>query len=355
MIYLRLNKIFICLIPIISLVTAKKFTCWKNSENINQYNMNDQSNLNNYIIILGTTKSGSNAIYDYLAGRGDLNDPLQGTEYQLPQMPNGLMTLEAISGKAFHPHTADFVLAQFEEITNTLFRPWKPWRHGKNYSSMLPLFKKEIEKFIDEICAAKLPMRLHWHKLMQPSVLYLFSNLKSRIGFTKVVPDTRLIVSQDNFILAAQKFHDRLFKTSSTKLPILLNQAGSGWNPIESTKYFTKRKVVYVTRNPFDQFAELKQIKKAVSVEGFIAWYQEMQRRLKEINNLDILHLRFEDFVNQNEKMIGVLCTHLLIPLDISSSYESNLSKKNIGKYQKILNQKEIEAIKQRLSEYIYV
>lgn len=334
---------------------VKKLTYWKITKSINQHHMNDQSNLNNYIIILGTTKSGSNAIYDYLSGRGDLSDPLKGIEYQLPQMPNGLMTLEAISGKAFHPHTADFALVQFEEITNTLFRAWKPWRYGKNYSSMLPLFKIETKKFIDDICAAKLPMRLHWHKLMQPSLSYFFSNLKNRIGFNKKVPQARLIVSQNNFILAAQKFHNRLFQISSSKFPVLLNQAGSGWNPIESTKYFSKRKVVYVTRNPFDQFAELKQIKKAVSVEGFIDWYQEMQRRLKEINSVDILHLRFEDFVNQNEKMIGVLCDHLLIPLNIVSSYEPNLSKKNIGKYKKILNQKEIDAIKQRLSEYIYV
>lgn len=317
--------------------------------------MNNQSNINNYIIILGTTKSGSNAIYDYLAGRGDLSDPLQGIEYQLPQMPNGLMTLEAIAGNSFHPHTADYVLTQFEEITNTIFRAWKPWRYGKNYFSILPLFKTEIEKFIDDICVAKLPMRLHWHKLMQPPILYFFSNLKSRIGFKRAVPHTRLIVSQDEFILAAQKFHNRLFQISSSKLPILLNQAGSGWNPIESTKFFLKRKVVYVTRNPLDQFAELKQIKKAVSVDGFIDWYKEMQRRLKEINNVDILHLRFEDFVNQNKKMIGVLCAHLIIPSDTTSSYEPNLSKKNIGKYKKILNQDDIIAIKRRLSEYIYV
>ncbi|MDA7732096.1 hypothetical protein N8842_01515 [Candidatus Pelagibacter sp.] len=49
--------------------------------------MGSQSILTNYIILLGTFYSGSGVVYDYLFGRGDLNDPLQGAEYQLPQTP----------------------------------------------------------------------------------------------------------------------------------------------------------------------------------------------------------------------------------------------------------------------------
>ena len=82
--------------------------------------MSKQFNTPNYIIVLGTTYSGSGAIYDYLSGRGDLYDPLKGIEYQLPQMPNGLMALEATAQDAFHPATADFVLSQFLEITDKL-------------------------------------------------------------------------------------------------------------------------------------------------------------------------------------------------------------------------------------------
>ena len=39
-----------------------------------------KNNLNNsqYIIVLGTTFSGSGAVFDYLNGRGDLYDPLFG-------------------------------------------------------------------------------------------------------------------------------------------------------------------------------------------------------------------------------------------------------------------------------------
>jgi len=318
--------------------------------------MNSQSNLTNYIIVLGTTYSGSGAVYDYLSSRGDLHDPLQGIEYQLPQMPNGLMTLEAVAKNAFHPGTADYVLDQFEKITKKLSRSETLFRYGKDYASKMPSFEKVIAQFIEEVSAAKLPMRLHWHRSMQSQspILYFISKLKNYLGLNMVMPTTRLLVSQDDLIVAAQKLHSKLFQKTSDKRPILLNQAGSGWNPIESTKYFLNRKVILVTRDPRDQFAELKQFRKTISVEGFIDWYKEMQRRLKEINNPNILCLCFEDFVNKNEKMVDLLCDHVSLATNNLSSYEANLSKKNIGKYQKILSQKEINIIEYSLSEYIY-
>ena len=55
-----------------------------------------KNNLNKpkYIIILGTTFSGSGAVSDYLIGRGDINDPLGGQEYLLKDFLNGLMKLK---------------------------------------------------------------------------------------------------------------------------------------------------------------------------------------------------------------------------------------------------------------------
>ena len=51
--------------------------------------------------------------------------------------------------------------------------------------------------------------------------------------------------------------------------------------------------------------------------------------------------------------MVNILCDHVSLNSSILSSYEPNLSKKNIGKYQKILSEKEIEIIESNLSEYI--
>lgn len=317
--------------------------------------MNTRFDLTNYIIALGTIYSGSGAIYDYLSGRGDLQDPLQGTEYQLPQMPNGLMTLEAIAKNAFHPGTADYVLYQFEHITKKLSQSKTIWRHGKNYSTLLPLFDKAIREFTDEITAAELPMHLHWHKLIKSKspIIHFIGKLKNRLGLKDKAPKTRLLVSHENLIDSAQKLHSKIFELNSGKGPVLLNNAGSGWNPIESTKYFLNRKIILVTRDPRDQFSELKQMKNSSNVEGFVKWYQEMQRRIKKTSHPNLFLLRFEDFVNQNEKMINEICNHVSLDHSVPSSYQAKLSKKNIGKYKEILNQKEITIIKNKLSEYL--
>lgn len=318
--------------------------------------MSNNSNLTNFIIILGTTKSGSGAVLDYLIGRGDIQDPLKGQEYHLPQMPNGLMTLEAVSKSAFHPGNSDFVIAQFEEITKKLSRSQTRWRYGMGYSEKIPSFQNIIDQFIEEICSAKFPMRLHWRKLIEHDsfLKYLIFKIKYRLGFIKKAPLTRLLVSQDKLIDSAKKLHTNLFQKDNDKRPIILNQAGSGWNPINSTKYFSNRKVILLTRDPRDQFAELKIIKNARSVNGFINWYKEMQRHIKEISNPILLKLRFEDFVNNNDEMINLVCNHTFLDPNISSDYKPDLSKKNIGKYKNILNNYEIDKIENSLSEYLY-
>jgi hypothetical protein len=115
-----------------------------------------------------------------------------------------------------------------------------------------------------------------------------------------------------------------------------------------------KRKIILFTRDPRDQFAELKQIKKANSVDSFIDWYKEMQRRIKDIENPTLIKLRFEDFVNKNNQIVELICNHISLSSNIISDYKPDLSKKNIGKYKKFLNNQEIDKIENNLSEYFY-
>ena len=51
--------------------------------------------------------------------------------------------------------------------------------------------------------------------------------------------------------------------------------------------------------------------------------------------------------------MVDKLCNHTSLSSSVNSSYQPNLSKQNIGKYQKFLTKKEIEIIEMNLSKYI--
>ena len=314
-----------------------------------------KNNLDNskYIIVLGTTFSGSGAVFDYLNGRGDLYEPLFGQEYLLPILPNGLMTLEAVSGKAFDPATTEHALIQFEDIANKLMNYWNR-REDMRLNKKLPLFKEAIEEFIDDISLVNFPMRLLWRELKQSPIEHILGKLKKRLGLKKKDSQTRLLVSQKDLVTAAQKMHNKMFQLNAEGRPILLDQGGSGWNPIESTKYFTNCKIVLVTRDPRDQFVEIKHYKKATSVEGFIDWYKEMQRRLKLIDDPNILFIQFEDFVQKNQFFLNTLCNHMSLSSDISSNYRPDISQKNIGKFSKLLNKNELQIIESHLGEYIF-
>ncbi len=315
-----------------------------------------KNNLNKpkYIIVLGTTFSGSRAVFDYLIGRGDINDPLGGQEYLLPILPNGLMALESVSDKSFDPATAEYVLREFKSIADKLINYWTKMSKDKNLIKKIPFYKKLIEEFINDVSIADFPMRLLWREELLRSPFEIFvEKIQRRIGFKKKVSQTRLIKSKEELVIAAQKMHDKMFRSNEDDRPALLDQGGSGWNPIESTKYFLDCKIVLVTRDPRDQFAEIKYYKNGTSVNGFVDWYKEMQRRLKKINDPKVLIISFEDFVLKNKKFTEVLCNHLSLSLDNLSNYKPDISKKNIAKFKQYISLEELKIIENNLGEYI--
>jgi len=311
--------------------------------------MKNNTNYNNFIITLGTSYSGSGAVHDYLKGRGDLHNPMGKIEYQLPHMPNGLMALEAAAGGSFHTAISDFVITKFEECIPKLCRKQSFWRYGRNYDVLLPSFKILVQNFIDDVCVVNYPMDLNWHRLFRNPLVYFLNELKKYFRLHKNPPNTRLLVSKEKFKEAALIFHDKLFQINIINKPVLLNQAGTGWNPIESTKFFCNRKVILVTRDPRDQFSELKIYKKAHSVFGFIEWYKQMQNRIDKINKPKLLKIKFEDFVLDNEKKVQEICAFLSISSEIFSNYQPTQSAKNINKYKSYLNTKEVDIIEKSL------
>ena len=114
----------------------------------------------------------------------------------------------------------------------------------------------------------------------------------------------------------------------------------------ESTKYFSNSKIILVTRDPRDQFAEIKHYKKGESVEGFIDWYLEMQRRLKSIEDKNVLFVRFEDFVQKNLHQLELLCNFLSLPSDISRIINQIFQEKILVSIKRLYHIKKIKLSK---------
>ena len=263
------------------------------------------------------------------------------------------MALESISDKSFDPATAEYVLSEFKSIADKLMSYWTKMSKDKNLIKKIPSYKKFIEEFINDVSIADFPMRLLWREELLKSPVEIFiEKIQRRFGFKKKVSKTRLIKSKEELVIAAQKMHDKMFRSNEDDRPVLLDQGGSGWGSIESTKYFLDCKVVLVTRDPRDQFAEIKYYK-GTSVNGFVDWYKEMQRRLKQINDPKGLLISFEDFVLKIKTLQRNYANHLSLSLDNLSDYQPDFSKKNIAKFKQFISPEELKIIESNLGEYI--
>ena len=100
----------------------------------------------------------------------------------------------------------------------------------------MSLFYSAIEEFIKST-SSNISMNLNWHRLYQNPFLYIYKQIENYFSINKD-PKTRLLTSGEKIVANIQKLHKKLFLQQANGLPVLLNQAGSGWNPIESTKYF---------------------------------------------------------------------------------------------------------------------
>lgn len=310
--------------------------------------------VNKFVIVLGTTYSGSGAVYDYLSGHQDCHDPLRGSEYLLPQLPYGLMSLRAATGQAFHHATADHAFRKFLMIAEILARPNGRFLFGKNFEILLPGFMGEIRRFIDEITISRFPFRIAWWNIDKGLIEKLIDLCLERfLRIERSVQSSYLPVEESVFTEHAQKMHERLFSIPSTSEHqfILLNQAGSGLNPISSTVFFRRRKVILVTRDPRDQFAEMKRYKKAYNVGEFVKWYQAIADRIS-VNHPDLYVVSFEDFVLNHAVRATAICDFAGISDGFSSAYSAELSKKNISKFRSVISVKESVEIEKHLAKY---
>lgn len=304
------------------------------------------------VVVLGTTYSGSGAVFDYLATRPDSFDPLFGKEYLLPQSPYGLMNLRSALGSSFHHSVAHHAVVQFLWLAKRLHRVPTKFRYGTGYEIQLPTFMEEVQKLIEDATVARFPFTLEWNKTKRGNLQhFLVWSSRKFLRREARAQTTWLPVSEDVFISLAQEMHRKLFSAPEESVYSfsLLNQAGSGWNPVNSTVFFANRKVILVTRDPRDQFAELKIHKGASNVQEFINWYQAMQERIS-VANANLLTLDFETFVQKHENTMQSLCAFIGVDPLISSSYSPADSMKNIGKFHRILSRQEVAAIEEHLS-----
>ena len=306
-----------------------------------------------FIIVLGTFYSGAGAVYDFLAGRSDSKDPLNGKEYLLPQIPYGIMALHATCESHFSHPSANINLTNFKKVAYKLGQLHTKSSPGMGYAEDIRDYYLFVDSYTDSITVSTLPYESHWDWFTASLIKRVYQRLK-KMFINKVNPKKKYLpVNGDEFLKVTREFHTRMFSNHEKKYT-LLNQAGSGWNPVNSTEYFPRRKVILVVRDPRDQYCELIKHKNAGSVNEYVKWYKEMRQRIALIDSKYIKVVRFEEFVFEYSTVSGDVCEFLNIDKDLSSNYDPIASRKNIGIYKELLGKEELEIITINLQEYFY-
>jgi len=315
-------------------------------------NLNNHSSLR-FVVVLGTFYSGSGAVYDFLAGRSDSCDPLHGKEYLLPQIPYGLMSLQAVCEDYFSHPNANVNLVNFKKIAYKLGQEHTKYNPGMGYATDICDYYSLIDSYLDSIVVSSFPYELHWDWFTASLIKRVLNRVKKTLFNKNVSREKYLPTTEINFLEATHELHMRMFGNHKQKYT-LLNQAGSGWNPVKSTECFPNRKVILVVRDPRDQYWELKKNKNAGSVNEYVKWYKEMMLRIGSIDSQFVKMVRFEEFVYEYSPISGDICKFLNIDKDISSNYDPIASRKNIGIYRELLSKEELKVITRDLQEYFY-
>ena len=320
---------------------------------------------NKYLVILGSGYSGSGAIYDYLSGVKGFYPALSGHEFRLIHEPGGLNELYEAISSGFHPNRANDAIYRFKRLAHRCSNSRKAMRRGLGYAESILNYQEKIESYLRDILLMSyegLPWvgladkgRLRVYTIGLIRKLYAFFGVKKPCG-SMYVP-----IEEKQFLDKTRSLIDELLSTyRQIKLPddfLLVNQGGSFWRPEESTFLYRSRKILVVTRDPRDIYAEFKLKGFAYpgdNVSNFCCWYASMMARRKKVWDSGLVsEVSFEDFVRGRECEFTNLSEFLSKDLR-SSSYDLSKSRKNVGKYKKTLNHLEIGEIESSLAEYIW-
>lgn len=308
------------------------------------------------VIVLGSRNSGSSAIVDYLRGRSDAVDPLKGQEFRLIQERGGLSSLHRSLSSEFHPDDAMCAVIEFAKLADRLGASSRkiriPPKLGYGFSKRIPHYEPAIAEFLSEITACSFRTVILQDLLRFSTGDWIRRKFGRMPRSRSIVQIKPVPVTESEFMRCSRRLISRLFYEDpaySKKAVMVFDQAGSFWSPISSTEYFgDPRKVILVSRDPCNVYASW-QMKNQInsSAEEFARFHRSLRTHIsrKEWSDQRVLHIAFENFVLNHDRERERLCSHLGISSDIPSTYDPNMSRKSVGRREK-LKEEEINIIR---------
>ena len=321
-------------------------------------------------IVLGFMVSGSGVVHDYLSCREDFESPFGANEFKLCADPSGVHNLYINCFKNFSFFNPSNAMHEFLNYTNKIQNYDVYEKHGVPKKLYKKNFSNLSKEFIEKITAFSYNANPEFSNFKINSLQsYYLKFKKKRYDFFKV----RLPVEEEKFLYEAKKYIKKIIinnlnvKNLNKNSNIVLNQAVNLFDPISTSQYFDKRKIVIVKRDPRDMFASMKHRKSKgaphKNVLTFIEWYKkcfEGKNYKKNLQNKDIYIVKFENFVKNVEIENEKLCKFLGIKKNFNLKknktiqFDLEFSKKNVYKSKYNLTKYEFNLIRLKLKKYLH-
>ena len=275
-------------------------------------------------MIIGTCgfcSTGSSAVSDYLK-EFDENQVLDGFEFTIPYLPDGLEDLEYnLTSHICRDDCSSIAIPRFRRFMQ------KYEFHLNRLYSLSPEKLHEItERLIEQLVQFK------WHSLRRSDVLLYPTKFYRLFGWRimrgKVIPwlnkrkghcvdiypyrDIEVSINPSNFESAAKEFLKEILEGMGADFSknIVLDQPFIGEDPVRSFHFFENPKAIIVDRDPRDNYLFTKKmlykysnIMPVDTVQNFVTYYKLLREgRPYKTPNKDVLCMHFEEMVYDYDK-----------------------------------------------------
>ncbi len=321
--------------------------------------------LPSFVSINGSGMSGSGAIYEFLSCSNIFFDPFPQKEFSLSYDPGGLIDIEnrisnfSINNSTEIYHKTKRLLSYYTSRETGI-------SYGKNFDDETKYFETAFSEFIDEVYNLNYLGFNQYFRFnttilnkLRINLLYKIDKiLKKKSYFGKLY----MLNNIDDFNFAVQKLMKKIFYEKNIENKnILLNQGGTLFNPVKTTKFYNNCKNICVLRDPRDIYTEVKRKGyqfPGYSLQIFSSWYENLMQQIniEDKKNESILFINFEDFVLNREDSINKILNHLNIKnYDYKkSNFDFKRCENNCSIFKKELLDDEIQYLEKKLNRYIY-
>jgi len=315
--------------------------------------------------------SGAGLIFDYLLNRSDFISPFKKypdqdmqSEFRFIIDPGGLNSLYFGFYNNFSINNCAYVFDEFNKYLKKL-RQLTIVENNKKKKLYSNYFFNEVEKFKKKIIKLSYFGLPQFHRLglsikdrLIWKLIYQFKNAQKSKFLQMVVP-----VDQKIFVKEAIKFIDKVLYSSvkNKKKHIVIDQGANFCEPELSTKFYSNKKIILITRDPRSIFASMKS-RGSLSYPGhdvntFVDWYKSIASRVSSLkNSKNILLIKYEKFIIDHDNESKKLLKFLKIKKNRAKKntyFNIDASSKNIFKANKILSNLEKKIIVTKLKKYL--